>query len=259
MSTLPIPTHAACPTSICFPPLGCLYHLKIPGQLKKLCRTVAVLGPSGFPQQNTFHWDRLQPGEQVCSCIRAHVIHFIPVLTFSLLYLFEKCVCRHWQQARQHANQSCSGVLLRKEGPMLHHCSSCQPSNLCRGWKLQWCTRWNALRCGYVSISARPPAHITRSSLPHLGDKDTQKNIVPSRSPPDLTSRLLLIYSSVGCLCRSNQCRLRTIIRFPWSWELTGWMQRWGTTKLPWQQRFNVATQPELRVGEHIDSDIWLE
>lgn len=41
--------------------------------------------PSGLPQQNTFERARLQPGgKQVCSCILAHVVHFIPVLTSSL-------------------------------------------------------------------------------------------------------------------------------------------------------------------------------
>lgn len=186
---------------------------------------MAVLGPSGFPQQNTFHWDRLQPGEQVCSCIRAHVIHFIPVLTFSLLYLFENCVSPLttspttrktvllWCPAKERGPDGASFFVL----PAFKSVSRVKTPVM---YKMECSLIWLFLH------KRPPPTHISRSSLPHLSDKDTQKNIVPSRSPPDLTSRLLLIYSSVGCLCRSNQCRLRTIIRFPWSWELTGWMQR---------------------------------
>lgn len=70
-----------------FPTVGCFCHLKRTGQLKKLRRVVAVFVPSGLPLQNTLHWDPLQPeGEQVCSCIGAHVVHF-PVPASSLLSL----------------------------------------------------------------------------------------------------------------------------------------------------------------------------
>lgn len=44
-----------------------------------------LFAPSGLPPQNTFYWSWLQrEGEQVHSCILAHVVHFIPVLTSSL-------------------------------------------------------------------------------------------------------------------------------------------------------------------------------
>lgn len=52
-------------------------------------------------------------------------------------------------------------------------------------------------RCSlmWLCLHDRSPTHTSRSSLPLLSRRDTWRNIVPSRSPPDLTSRLLLIHT----------------------------------------------------------------
>lgn len=66
-------------------------------------------------------------------------------------------------------------------------------------------------------VSPPRPPHPTRkasSSLAPLTDKCVQTDLVPSRSAPDLTSGLLLIYAGVASLRRSNRRRRRSVIRF---------------------------------------------
>lgn len=162
-----------------FPWKGSFYSKwKILKHLKKLCGKWLIFVPLAL--QNTFQWAWLQwEGKQVCSCILAHVVHFIPVLTSSLppslpLSLFPlslKVICFtslvHWRRAwrvlaRLRAAQPCSSRQLSGEGLDAASSPSQPASPLSQLWhnlkrattEDLWWKRWTALLYGNCSATA---------------------------------------------------------------------------------------------------------
>lgn len=73
----------------------------------------------------------------------------------------------------------------------------------------------------WLFLHKRSPTRMASSSLAQLRDKGMQRNIVPSRSPPGLTSRLLLIYGSVGSFGVRSEADGGAWLE-PLSWQAAG-------------------------------------
>lgn len=120
--------------------------------------------------------------------------------------LKHSCTCRPFPRPRFLSSLSIKIVCVTTDnkpdaaqnGPAR---ASCQPACLQSvAPKQSRVSLQRGTRCSliWLCLHDRSPTHTSRSSLPQLSHKDPRRNIVPSRSPPDLTSRLLLIHSSLG-------------------------------------------------------------
>lgn len=155
-----------------------------------------------FPSKNIFQWAWLQPeGARVCSCILAHVVHFILVLTSSLslslsvpspwkwcislaLYIDTELDVT-WHSPPPEAGRAGCCVIAQP---------ACQPSVSAMTLSIKKShNRKFVMFLLFFSTTLHllPVRNVSRTSLPPLHDKDIKSNVHPSRSPPDLTSWLL--------------------------------------------------------------------
>lgn len=134
---------------------------------------------------------------------------FPSTLSSSLCPLSLKMTCFaglvRWHRAWRRLAQSCYSRLLSKEGWMLRHCPASLPAlhlSCDTMWeRRRWTFATEMMNCfPFTVISSQfPPSppppcvECNQNWVPPLGDKDIQSNVLPSRSPPDLTSRLLTL------------------------------------------------------------------